>query len=98
MKRKNMIPCTRLSEARVEAPTKMTSFCRRRSSAMRQLSTMTSVCSNTSQMEEPMSPGPMKAPRKGRKRMCPYEPEEPKPMAVDNGLLGNVPDFSILQA
>lgn len=98
MKRKNMIPCTPLSEARVEAPTKMTSFCRRRSSAMRQLSTMTSVCSNTSQMEEPMSPGPMKAPRKGRKRMCPYEPEEPKPMAVDNGLLGNVPDFSILQA
>lgn len=95
MKRKNMIPCFPLSEARVEASTKVTSFCRRRS---RQLSTMTSVCSNTSQMEEPMSPGPMKAPRKGRKRMAPYEPEEPKPVMVDNSLLGNVPDFSILQA
>lgn len=95
MKRKNMIPCFPLSEARLEASTKVTSFCRRRS---RQLSTMTSVCSNTSQMEEPMSPGPMKAPRKGRKRMTPYEPEEPKPVVVDNSLLGNVPDFSMLQA
>eukprot|EP00105_Crassostrea_gigas_P003939 XP_011416981.2 PREDICTED: probable serine/threonine-protein kinase MARK-B [Crassostrea gigas] len=95
MKRKNMIPCFPLSEARLEASTKVTSFCRRRS---RQLSTMTSVCSNTSQMEEPMSPGPMKAPRKGRKRMAPYEPEEPKPVMVDNSLLGNVPDFSMLQA
>lgn len=85
-----MIPCFPLSEARLEASTKVTSFCRRRS---RQLSTMTSVCSNTSQMEEPMSPGPMKAPRKGRKRMAPYEP-----VVVDNSLLGNVPDFSMLQA
>lgn len=98
MKRKGMIPCFPLSETRVEPSTKMTSFSRRRSSAVRQLSTMTSVCSNTSQMEEPMSPGPMKAPRKGRKRMCPYDEPEAKPVAVDNGLLGNVPDFSILQA
>ena len=34
---------------------------------------------------------------KGRKRLCPYEPDDPKPIVIDNPLMGNFPDFSMPQ-
>ena len=92
MKKTNKIPGVRTPEAREEAPAKMSTFTRRLS-AIRQLRTM----SNTSQIEEPLSPGPIKGRHKGRKRLCPYEPDDPKPIVIDNPLMGNVPDFSMLQ-
>jgi hypothetical protein len=98
MERKKMIPRSPVSDPKDEVTaSKLSAFHRRRTTS-RQLSTMTSICSNTSQFEEPMSPGPIKGRRKGRKRMFPYDPDDTKPIAVDNSLMGNVPDFSILQA
>ena len=89
MKKTNKIPGVRTPGAREEAPTKMSTFTRRRS-AIRQLGIM----SNTPQIEEPMFPGPIKGRRKGRKRPCPYEADDPKPIVIDNPLMGNVPNCS----
>ena len=33
---------------------------------------------------------------KGRKRPSPYEPDDPIPIVIDNPLMRNVPDFSML--
>ncbi|XP_061179731.1 uncharacterized protein LOC133188362 [Saccostrea echinata] len=99
MERKHMIPGLPPPETKDDTvSTKLASFHRRRSTA-RQLSTLASISSNTSQIEEPLSPGPVKGRRKGRKRICPYDfDDNNKPIAVDENLLGNVPDFSVLQA
>ncbi|XP_062615227.1 uncharacterized protein LOC134276957 isoform X2 [Saccostrea cucullata] len=98
MERKHMIPGFPAPETKDNTvSTKLTSFHRRRST-VRQLSTLASISSNTSQIDEPMSPGPMKGRRKGKKRVCPYDPDDTRLIVADENLCGNVPDFSVLHA